>query len=171
MCEDRSRTRPYCRILGWVSGKLTLPASLTLECIVDAATWPVCFFLSQNFGYLGKTSESAALIGLYHGQVACKKNHFGTPEKEVKWVGILWSDIVWTWQSIMILTFSNCFFCPLEQDSCHLGSRSDGSRYRPGECWQRSAHNPEGHNCGRPGSRTAASVQRVSPQKRFHLTL
>uniref|UniRef100_A0A8C1JUU6 Trifunctional enzyme subunit alpha, mitochondrial n=1 Tax=Cyprinus carpio TaxID=7962 RepID=A0A8C1JUU6_CYPCA len=32
---------------------------------------------SQNFGKLAMTSESRALIGLYHGQVTCKKNHFG----------------------------------------------------------------------------------------------
>lgn len=30
------------------------------------------------------SKESQALIGLYHGQAACKKNHYGTPEKEVK---------------------------------------------------------------------------------------
>lgn len=38
----------------------------------------------QNFGKLAMTSESSALIGLYQGQVACKKNRFGAPEKEVK---------------------------------------------------------------------------------------
>ncbi len=40
----------------------------------------------QNFGKLAMTPESKALIGLYHGQVTCKKNRFGTPEKEVKYV-------------------------------------------------------------------------------------
>lgn len=29
------------------------------------------------------TTESRALVGIYHGQVTCKKNRFGTPEKEV----------------------------------------------------------------------------------------
>lgn len=43
-----------------------------------------CLWLLQNFGQLAKTSESAALTGLYHGQVACKKNRFGTPQREVK---------------------------------------------------------------------------------------
>lgn len=38
----------------------------------------------QNFGKLAMTSESNALIGLYHGQVACKKNRFGVPERPVK---------------------------------------------------------------------------------------
>uniref|UniRef100_A0AAQ5ZC15 Trifunctional enzyme subunit alpha, mitochondrial n=1 Tax=Amphiprion ocellaris TaxID=80972 RepID=A0AAQ5ZC15_AMPOC len=50
--------------------------------------------LSQNFGQLAKTTESAALIGLYHGQVACKKNRFGTPEKEVKTLAILGAGLM-----------------------------------------------------------------------------
>uniref|UniRef100_A0A673YI46 enoyl-CoA hydratase n=1 Tax=Salmo trutta TaxID=8032 RepID=A0A673YI46_SALTR len=39
---------------------------------------------AQNFGKLAMTSESNALIGLYHGQVACKKNRFGVPERPKK---------------------------------------------------------------------------------------
>uniref|UniRef100_A0A9J8CY59 Trifunctional enzyme subunit alpha, mitochondrial n=1 Tax=Cyprinus carpio carpio TaxID=630221 RepID=A0A9J8CY59_CYPCA len=38
---------------------------------------------SENFGKLAMTSVSRALIGLFYGQVACKKNHFGQPEREV----------------------------------------------------------------------------------------
>ncbi|KAJ4938818.1 hypothetical protein JOQ06_028284 [Pogonophryne albipinna] len=49
---------------------------------------------AQNFGQLAQTSESAALIGLYHGQVACKKNRFGTPEKEVKKLAILGAGLM-----------------------------------------------------------------------------
>ncbi|XP_061600384.1 hydroxyacyl-CoA dehydrogenase trifunctional multienzyme complex subunit alpha b [Cololabis saira] len=49
---------------------------------------------SQNFGQLAKTTESAALIGLYHGQVACKKNRFGTPAREVKTVAILGAGLM-----------------------------------------------------------------------------
>uniref|UniRef100_A0A3Q0SIY9 Trifunctional enzyme subunit alpha, mitochondrial n=1 Tax=Amphilophus citrinellus TaxID=61819 RepID=A0A3Q0SIY9_AMPCI len=49
---------------------------------------------SQNFGQLAKTAESAALIGLYHGQVACKKNRFGTPEREVKTLAILGAGLM-----------------------------------------------------------------------------
>ena len=41
---------------------------------------------SQNFGKLAMTPESQALIGLYQGQVTCKKNRFGVPEREVKYV-------------------------------------------------------------------------------------
>lgn len=49
---------------------------------------------SQSFGQLAKTSESAALIGLYHGQVACKKNRFGAPQKEVKTLAILGAGLM-----------------------------------------------------------------------------
>uniref|UniRef100_A0A1A8PWT5 Trifunctional enzyme subunit alpha, mitochondrial n=1 Tax=Nothobranchius rachovii TaxID=451742 RepID=A0A1A8PWT5_9TELE len=49
---------------------------------------------SQSFGQLGKSPESAALIGLYHGQVACKKNRFGTPEREVKTLAILGAGLM-----------------------------------------------------------------------------
>uniref|UniRef100_A0A672R528 enoyl-CoA hydratase n=1 Tax=Sinocyclocheilus grahami TaxID=75366 RepID=A0A672R528_SINGR len=49
---------------------------------------------SQNFGKLTMTSESRALIGLYHGQVACKKNHFGQPEREVKKLAVLGAGLM-----------------------------------------------------------------------------
>ncbi|KAM9840198.1 hydroxyacyl-CoA dehydrogenase trifunctional multienzyme complex subunit alpha a [Aulostomus maculatus] len=49
---------------------------------------------AENFGKLAITSESKALIGLYHGQVACKKNRFGTPEKEVKTLAILGAGLM-----------------------------------------------------------------------------
>ncbi|KAA0711336.1 Trifunctional enzyme subunit alpha, mitochondrial TP-alpha [Triplophysa tibetana] len=49
---------------------------------------------SQNFGKLAMTSESKALIGLYHGQVICKKNRFGTPEKDVKTLAILGAGLM-----------------------------------------------------------------------------
>ncbi|KAI1897694.1 hypothetical protein AGOR_G00085920 [Albula goreensis] len=49
---------------------------------------------SQNFGKLAMTTESQALIGLYHGQVACKKNRFGTPEKEVRNLAILGAGLM-----------------------------------------------------------------------------
>lgn len=38
----------------------------------------------QAFGELAMTKESQALIGLFNGQTACKKNRFGKPEREVK---------------------------------------------------------------------------------------
>ncbi|KAJ8269844.1 hypothetical protein GJAV_G00107470 [Gymnothorax javanicus] len=49
---------------------------------------------SQNFGKLAMTPESQALIGLYHGQVACKKNRFGAPEREVKNLAILGAGLM-----------------------------------------------------------------------------
>ncbi|XP_073418112.1 trifunctional enzyme subunit alpha, mitochondrial [Dendrobates tinctorius] len=49
---------------------------------------------SQRFGELGMTSESRALFGLYHGQVQCKKNKFGTPQREVKTLAILGAGLM-----------------------------------------------------------------------------
>ncbi|XP_072301504.1 hydroxyacyl-CoA dehydrogenase trifunctional multienzyme complex subunit alpha a [Eucyclogobius newberryi] len=49
---------------------------------------------SENFGQLAMTPESRALIGLYHGQVTCKKNRFGRPEKEVKKLAILGAGLM-----------------------------------------------------------------------------
>uniref|UniRef100_A0A8C5MA11 Trifunctional enzyme subunit alpha, mitochondrial n=1 Tax=Leptobrachium leishanense TaxID=445787 RepID=A0A8C5MA11_9ANUR len=49
---------------------------------------------SQKFGELGMTSESKALIGLYHGQVLCKKNKFGVPQKEVGKLAILGAGLM-----------------------------------------------------------------------------
>uniref|UniRef100_A0A2K5YM60 enoyl-CoA hydratase n=1 Tax=Mandrillus leucophaeus TaxID=9568 RepID=A0A2K5YM60_MANLE len=44
---------------------------------------------SQKFGELVMTKESKALMGLYHGQVLCKKKTSGAPQKEVKHLAIL----------------------------------------------------------------------------------
>ncbi|XP_062407566.1 hydroxyacyl-CoA dehydrogenase trifunctional multienzyme complex subunit alpha a isoform X2 [Sardina pilchardus] len=49
---------------------------------------------AQNFGQLAMTNESKALIGLYHGQVSCKKNHFGKPERPVKNLAILGAGLM-----------------------------------------------------------------------------
>ena len=39
---------------------------------------------AKGFGELGMTSESKALIGLFHGQTEAKKNKFGNPKNEYK---------------------------------------------------------------------------------------
>ena len=39
---------------------------------------------AKGFGELAMTSESAALISLFHGQTECKKNKFGKPQKPSK---------------------------------------------------------------------------------------
>ncbi|XP_007937076.1 trifunctional enzyme subunit alpha, mitochondrial [Orycteropus afer afer] len=49
---------------------------------------------SQKFGELAMTKESKALIGLYHGQVLCKKNKFGAPQKDVKNLAILGAGLM-----------------------------------------------------------------------------
>ncbi|XP_042307592.1 trifunctional enzyme subunit alpha, mitochondrial isoform X2 [Sceloporus undulatus] len=49
---------------------------------------------SQKFGELGRTPECKALIGLYHGQVQCKKNKFGQPKQPVKNLAILGAGLM-----------------------------------------------------------------------------
>uniref|UniRef100_A0A8C5TF22 Trifunctional enzyme subunit alpha, mitochondrial n=1 Tax=Malurus cyaneus samueli TaxID=2593467 RepID=A0A8C5TF22_9PASS len=45
-------------------------------------------------GILPLNPESKALMGLYHGQVQCKKNKFGTPQKEVKTLAVLGAGLM-----------------------------------------------------------------------------
>uniref|UniRef100_A0A673CUW1 Trifunctional enzyme subunit alpha, mitochondrial n=1 Tax=Sphaeramia orbicularis TaxID=375764 RepID=A0A673CUW1_9TELE len=56
--------------------------------------YPAPVKIIENFGKLAVTPESKALIGLYQGQVICKKNRFGTPEKEVKKLAILGAGLM-----------------------------------------------------------------------------
>ncbi|NWJ10858.1 ECHA enzyme, partial [Crypturellus undulatus] len=49
---------------------------------------------SQNFGLLAMTKECKALLGLYRGQVQCKKNKFGAPEREIKTLGVLGAGLM-----------------------------------------------------------------------------
>ncbi|XP_008277263.1 hydroxyacyl-CoA dehydrogenase trifunctional multienzyme complex subunit alpha a [Stegastes partitus] len=51
---------------------------------------------AENFGKLAMTSESKAMIGVYHGHVACRKNQLGPPEKEVKRLAILGAGLMGT---------------------------------------------------------------------------
>ena len=39
---------------------------------------------AEGFGQLASTSESAALISLFHGQTECKKNKYGKPAKRAE---------------------------------------------------------------------------------------
>ena len=41
-------------------------------------------FKLKVFGELAMTPHSNALMGLFHGQTACKKNNFGKPQREIK---------------------------------------------------------------------------------------
>uniref|UniRef100_A0A4W3HDK6 Trifunctional enzyme subunit alpha, mitochondrial n=1 Tax=Callorhinchus milii TaxID=7868 RepID=A0A4W3HDK6_CALMI len=50
--------------------------------------------IENKFGELAMTNESKALIGLYHGQVACKKNKFGSPQKNLEKVAILGAGLM-----------------------------------------------------------------------------
>jgi len=49
---------------------------------------------SEGFGELAVTSESKALISLFHGQTECKKNKFGKPAKRTETVGILGAGLM-----------------------------------------------------------------------------
>lgn len=49
---------------------------------------------SQKFGELALTKESKALMGLYNGQVLCKKNKFGAPQKNVQQLAILGAGLM-----------------------------------------------------------------------------
>lgn len=49
---------------------------------------------SQKFGELALTKESKALMGLYNGQVLCKKNKFGTPQKTVQRLAVLGAGLM-----------------------------------------------------------------------------
>ncbi|NWZ13252.1 ECHA enzyme, partial [Agelaius phoeniceus] len=49
---------------------------------------------AQSFGQLAVTKESKALMGLYHGQVHCKKNKFGNPQREVKTLAVLGAGLM-----------------------------------------------------------------------------
>lgn len=49
---------------------------------------------AEGFGELAMTDESKALIGLFHGQTACKKNRFGPPAKPVKHVAVLGAGLM-----------------------------------------------------------------------------
>ncbi|XP_027855695.1 hydroxyacyl-CoA dehydrogenase trifunctional multienzyme complex subunit alpha b isoform X2 [Xiphophorus couchianus] len=74
------------------------PAPLKIiECVkTGVEEGPIAGYLAEslNFGQLAQSPESAALIGLYHGQVACKKNRFGTPARPVKTLAILGAGLM-----------------------------------------------------------------------------
>uniref|UniRef100_A0A3Q3FN46 enoyl-CoA hydratase n=1 Tax=Labrus bergylta TaxID=56723 RepID=A0A3Q3FN46_9LABR len=43
---------------------------------------------SENFGKLAMSPESKSLIGVYHGQMACRKNHFGSQRRKADGNGL-----------------------------------------------------------------------------------
>uniref|UniRef100_A0A8C4H9N6 enoyl-CoA hydratase n=1 Tax=Dicentrarchus labrax TaxID=13489 RepID=A0A8C4H9N6_DICLA len=100
MSFELVRNQIYKTVHGKVmkQSKGLYPAPLKIiECVkTGVEQGPTAGYLaeSQNFGQLAKTPESAALIGLYHGQVACKKNRFGTPQREVKTLAILGAGLM-----------------------------------------------------------------------------
>ncbi|XP_022089587.1 trifunctional enzyme subunit alpha, mitochondrial-like [Acanthaster planci] len=49
---------------------------------------------AQNFGELGMTPHAKGLMGLYTGQVICKKNRFGAPQRPVETLSILGAGLM-----------------------------------------------------------------------------
>jgi len=49
---------------------------------------------AEGFGHLATTTESKALIGLFHGQTECKKNKYGKPAKRTETIGILGAGLM-----------------------------------------------------------------------------
>jgi len=49
---------------------------------------------SVGFGELAMTKESSALMGLFHGQTACKKNSYGVPQKKAETLAILGAGLM-----------------------------------------------------------------------------
>ncbi|XP_071487761.1 trifunctional enzyme subunit alpha, mitochondrial-like [Diadema antillarum] len=49
---------------------------------------------AKGFGDLAMTTHSKALMGLFHGQVACKKNNFGKPERKVETLAVLGAGLM-----------------------------------------------------------------------------
>ncbi|CAF1292613.1 unnamed protein product [Adineta ricciae] len=49
---------------------------------------------AEGFADLGTTSESKALISLFHGRTECKKNKYGKPEREVKNIAVIGAGLM-----------------------------------------------------------------------------
>lgn len=49
---------------------------------------------AQGFAELGMTDESKALINIFNGHTACKKNRFGLPQKETKNIAVLGAGLM-----------------------------------------------------------------------------
>jgi len=49
---------------------------------------------AEGFAELGMTDESKALINIFNGHTACKKNRFGLPQKETKNIAVLGAGLM-----------------------------------------------------------------------------
>lgn len=49
---------------------------------------------AEGFADLGATTESKALISLFHGRTECKKNKYGKPEREVKNIAVIGAGLM-----------------------------------------------------------------------------
>ena len=70
---------------------------LIIDCIEKGADSGMAAGLkmeAEHFGTLTQTNASAALIGLFHGTTATKKNPFGKPKAPAKTVGVLGAGLM-----------------------------------------------------------------------------
>jgi enoyl-CoA hydratase/long-chain 3-hydroxyacyl-CoA dehydrogenase len=70
---------------------------LIIDCIEKGAESGMSAGLkmeAEHFGTLTQTGASNALIGLFHGTTATKKNPFGKPQKPAKTVGVLGAGLM-----------------------------------------------------------------------------
>uniref|UniRef100_A0AAY4C258 Trifunctional enzyme subunit alpha, mitochondrial n=1 Tax=Denticeps clupeoides TaxID=299321 RepID=A0AAY4C258_9TELE len=84
------------KVMGQTKGLYPAPLKI-IECVqtgIEKGTTAGSLAESVNFGNLAMTSESLALRGLYHGQVACKKNNFGSPARDVKNLAVLGAGLM-----------------------------------------------------------------------------
>ncbi|CAF2851149.1 unnamed protein product [Rotaria sp. Silwood2] len=56
--------------------------------------YPAPLKILDGFADLGMTSESKALISLFHGRTECKKNKYGKPEREVKNIAVVGAGLM-----------------------------------------------------------------------------
>ena len=49
---------------------------------------------AKNFGELTQSNEAKSLMGLFHGQVECKKNPFGVPSKPSQNIAVLGAGLM-----------------------------------------------------------------------------
>ncbi|XP_038057492.1 trifunctional enzyme subunit alpha, mitochondrial-like [Patiria miniata] len=100
MSLDFVKKQIYKRVHGMVmkQTKGLYPAPLKIIDVVRTGLdqGPEAGYLAeaQKFGELGMTPHSKGLMGLYTGQVICKKNRFGAPERPVKTLSILGAGLM-----------------------------------------------------------------------------
>jgi len=84
------------KVMKMTQGKYPAPLKIidTVKTTLDKGMAEGYKAEAKNFGDLAMTSESDALMGLFHGQTACKKNAYGKPERPCKTVAVLGAGLM-----------------------------------------------------------------------------